>query len=37
MAIAESGDDFVIELEREVTVINDNEVIAGAVHFVKVE
>jgi hypothetical protein len=37
MAIAQSGDRFVIELQRQIAVIDDNEVIAGTVHFVKVE
>ena len=37
MAIAEGGDGVLVEGDGEIAVINDNEVIAGAVHFVEVE
>ena len=37
VAVAERGDRVAVEFDREVAVINDDEVIAGAVHFEKVQ
>jgi hypothetical protein len=37
VAIAKSFDGFGVEGNREIAVVDDNEVIAGAVHFVEVE
>jgi len=37
IAVAERGDGVGVEVDGEVAVVNDDEVIAGAVHFEKVE
>jgi hypothetical protein len=37
MAVAESGDGVLVEGDGEIAVVDDDEVIARAVHFVEVE